>query len=81
MSLIAVNLSCPTGSIARLETEYWWSPKTAQSTLWPSWVDLGERFYEAITEAPVPADMRALRLLKRFPLAYAASGTKSQNLP
>jgi hypothetical protein len=52
------------------ETEYWWSPKDPeQSALWGSWVELGEKFFEAITEAPVPADMRALRLLKRSPLA------------
>jgi hypothetical protein len=52
------------------DSEYWWSPKDPdQNALWGSWVELGEKFFEAITEAPVPADMRALRLLKRSPLA------------
>ena len=52
------------------EAEYWWSPRDPdQGSLWGSWVELGEKFLEAITEAPIPADMRALRLLKRSPLA------------
>jgi hypothetical protein len=50
--------------------EFWWSPKApAQGALWGSWIELGESFYEAITAAPVPFDMRALRALKRSPLA------------
>jgi hypothetical protein len=32
-------------------------------------VELGEDFYQAITAAPVPVDLRALRALKRSPLA------------
>ena len=48
----------------------WWDlQQPEQGTLWGSWVQLGERFYEAITAAPVPVDMRALRALKRSPLA------------
>src|SRR5205823_9015231 len=31
--------------------------------------ELGQRFYEAITAAPVPVDKRALKVLKRSPLA------------
>jgi hypothetical protein len=50
--------------------EYWWDPKQPeQETLWGSWVELGEKFFEAITSAPVPVDMRALRALRRSPLA------------
>lgn len=50
--------------------EFWWAPKApAQGALWGSWIELGESFYEAITSAPVPFDMRALRALKRSPLA------------
>jgi hypothetical protein len=50
--------------------EYWWNPRTPdQGVLWGSWIELGERFYEAITAFPVPADMRALQALKRSPLA------------
>ena len=50
--------------------DLWWSVKAPdQSALWGSWVELGELFYAAITSAPVPVDMRALRALKRSPLA------------
>jgi hypothetical protein len=50
--------------------EFWWSPRDpTQGALWGSWIELGERFFEAITAAPVPLDMRALKALKRSPLA------------
>lgn len=52
------------------EGEYWWSSeKPEQSTLWKSYVVLGEKFYEAIMAMPVPVDLRALRALKHSPLA------------
>lgn len=52
------------------EGVFWWDEKRPnQGALWGSYVQLGERFYEAITVAPVPTDMRALRALKRSPLA------------
>jgi Plasmid encoded RepA protein len=52
------------------EGELWWSMKDPQQTaLWGSWIELGQRFYEAITASPVPVDMRALKALKRSPLA------------
>ena len=48
----------------------WWNHKDPdQSSLWGSWIDLTPRFYEAITANPVPVDIRALRALKRSPLA------------
>lgn len=50
--------------------EFWWSPRDpTQGALWGSWIELGERFFEAIAAAPVPLDMRALKALKRSPLA------------
>ena len=50
--------------------QMWWSEKQPdQGALWGSWIELGEDFYRAITAAPVPVDMRALRALKRSPLA------------
>ena len=50
--------------------ELWWDPKhPEQVSLFGSWVELGELFFQSITEAPVPCDMRALRALKRSPLA------------
>ncbi len=50
--------------------ELWWDTKQPdQAALWGSWIELGEEFFKAITAAPIPADMRALRALKRSPLA------------
>ena len=50
--------------------DLWWSVRAPdQGALWGSWIELGELFYIAITSAPVPVDMRALRALKRSPLA------------
>jgi replication initiator protein len=52
------------------EGELWWDYRQLnQSTLWGSWIELGEKFYSAIVAAPVPVDMRALKALKRSPLA------------
>lgn len=48
----------------------WWDEKQPeQPTLWDSWIQLGEDFFNAIIAAPVPVDMRALKALKRSPLA------------
>jgi hypothetical protein len=48
----------------------WWEPKSPdQTTLWDSTVVLSERFFSEITENPVPLDIRALKLLKRSPMA------------
>jgi hypothetical protein len=48
----------------------WWSPKDPkQAAFWKSSLTLGERFYEEITRAPVPVDMRALKALKRSPMS------------
>lgn len=52
------------------EGELWWDFKNPeQSTLFGSWIELGEKFYQAIISSPVPLDKRALRALKRSPLA------------
>jgi Plasmid encoded RepA protein len=54
--------------------EFWWSVRDpSQAALWGSWIELGEKFFEAITAAPVPLDMRALKALKRSPLALSTS--------
>ena len=48
----------------------WWDPKQPdQMTLWDNWIELSDEFFKALTAAPVPLDMRALRALKRSPLA------------
>lgn len=52
------------------DREFWWDTKSPdQNALWGSWIELGEKFFAAIMESTVPCDMRALRLLKRSPLA------------
>lgn len=50
--------------------ELWWSHhQPDQPSLWKSWLELGDSFFEAICSAPVPVDMRALRALKNSPMA------------
>lgn len=48
----------------------WWHPKAPdQAALWQSTVSLSEPFFREVVEHPVPVDMRALRALKRSPMA------------
>ena len=48
----------------------WWDPQQPeQGTLWGSWIELGEKFFQSIVSSPVPLDVRALKALKRSPLA------------
>lgn len=50
--------------------DVWWNPKTyEQTSLWPSWIELGERFYEALSKRPIPVDIRTLAGLKNSALA------------
>lgn len=50
--------------------ELWWSPSApAQGALFGSYVLLGDAFYRAITAKAFPVDRRALKALKRSPLA------------
>ncbi|WP_018417332.1 replication protein RepA [Teredinibacter turnerae] len=52
------------------EANLWWSPKNPdQAALWQSSVRLSERFYEEVIENPVPIDIRALKALRRSPMA------------
>jgi hypothetical protein len=52
------------------ESELWWDVRhPSQGSLWNSWIRLGEDFYKALIALPIPVDMRALRALKRSPLA------------
>ena len=55
--------------IAR-RTVFWWNQKDPeQRALWESFVELDGEFFLAITANPVPVDLRALRAIKRSPLA------------
>ena len=48
----------------------WWHPKSPeQAALWQSTITLSERFFNEIIERPVPIDMRALKALKKSPMA------------
>ena len=48
----------------------WWDDKQPdQAALWSSWIELGEDFYNASVTSTVPYDLRALRALKKSPLA------------
>lgn len=50
--------------------EMWWSlPSPKQTSLFGSYIILGDAFFEAITEKPIPVDRRALQALRRSPLA------------
>ena len=49
--------------------ELWWGKAPGQTTVWPSTVRLGERFYQEVIDRPVPLDLRALRALKKSPMA------------
>lgn len=52
------------------EGELWWNPKTPdEPVFWDSWIELGDKFYEAIISSPFPVDIRAIRALKNSPLA------------
>ena len=51
------------------QTVFWWNPADPDQAAWGSWIELSQEFYEAITAAPVPIDMRALLALKKSPLA------------
>lgn len=52
------------------EGQFWWDYKAPdQTAIFESEIVLGEVFFEAITAAPVPLDLRALIPLKQSPLA------------
>jgi len=48
---------------------FWDSGNTEQAGLWQSTVTLSDAFYREVTEHPIPVDLRAIRALKRSPMA------------
>ena len=67
------------------ESDLWWcnTDTPRQAVLWQSWIELGEKFFEAITANTVPCDVRALKALKKSPLAldlYALCNYIGSNL-
>ena len=52
------------------ETRLWWHPRNPeQLDLWQSRVTLGGKFFRELLEHPIPVDIRALKALRRSPLA------------
>lgn len=57
------------------EWDLWWDPHrfgdeaAGQGGLFSSWVKLSEKFYGQVVDRPVPVDLRAIRCLKKSPLA------------
>lgn len=50
--------------------QLWWNPKSPeQAAIWESEVTLSKDFFDEITDRPIPIDMRALKALKRSPMA------------
>ncbi|MGH7442702.1 MAG: replication protein RepA, partial [bacterium] len=48
----------------------WWDPQRShQAALWQSMVKLSDPFFQQIVDRPVPIDMRAIKALKKSPLA------------
>ena len=49
---------------------FWWDVKSPeQAGLWKSSVVLSERFFHEVIDRPVPIDMRAIKALKKSPMA------------
>lgn len=52
------------------EREFWWNAdKPMQDKLFTSRIVLSEKFFNMLTESPVPLDMRAVKALRQSPLA------------
>lgn len=52
------------------KSQLWWHPQQPdQAGLWESSLTLSQEFFEEILSAPIPIDLRALKALKRSPLA------------
>jgi len=50
--------------------DLWWTPPDPrQGGLFTSTIELNERFYQELVKSPIPVDMRALKALKKSPLA------------
>ena len=56
-------------SIADKAVLWWHAKHPEQAALWRSTVTLSEQFYAEVIEHPIPVDLRALKALKRSPLA------------
>lgn len=58
------------GFMLTSEFQLWWHPKNPdQATLWNSTVTLSHEFFKDVIDSPIPVDMRALKALKKSPMA------------
>lgn len=58
------------GFLIASKNQLWWDPKRPeQGSLFQSTVTLSEEFFKEVVNHPVPLDMRALKALKKSPLA------------
>lgn len=77
--LFSASISCTyegnehwanTGFRIAEEAHLWWDPKQPnQADLWQSSVTLGNKFFQELISHPVPVDLRALKALRRSPMA------------
>ena len=52
------------------KAELWWNPKSPeQAALWQSNITLSQPFFTEVINHPIPIDLRALKALKRSPMA------------
>ena len=52
------------------KAQFWWDNKhPEQAGLWKSTVTLSEQFFNEVIDRPVPIDMRAVKALKKSPMA------------
>lgn len=52
------------------KSETWWHPQNSeQAGLWQSSLTVSDEFYDEVMAAPIPLDLRALKALRRSPLA------------
>jgi hypothetical protein len=57
----------------------WWNEEYPEkSVLWGSWIEVGEKFYQAVMASPSPLDVRVLRHIKDSSLGVTAC---NQNTP
>lgn len=57
-------------AVVARHVSYWWDKSAPeQASFFGSYIQLSEDFFAALTAAPVPVDVRALRALKQSPLA------------
>jgi len=51
------------------EYQLWFPKQPDQASLWKSTIKLGEGFYNEVISHPIPIDLRALKALKKSPMA------------